>query len=333
MKIHDSGYKRLLSNKTIFRQLIETFVEEEWVQFVDFEHAERVDKSFVSEHYKETESDIIYRVPIQQTDSSTQEVYFYILIEFQSTVQRLMAVRVLHYISSFYMDYQQSRPWKDIDKLPAILPIVLYNGNEKWTAPTNIRELVEEYPPLGNFQLGFEYLKLAENEFTLNQLLGIRNIISTLFLVEAHYDITLLSEELLKLYDKETDREALTVFLNWFRQLALHGRIDEAEYGSLAQNISSKEEVRSMLLTALEKERETIRQEALEQGLEQGIERGIERGIINERRDNVRAMHTKGFAIDVIADIIGITNEEVEALINHEGNADDKTSSDPKLEN
>lgn len=307
MKIHDSGYKRLLSNKTIFRQLIETFVEEEWVQFVDFEQAERIDKSFISGHYKETESDIIYRVPIQQPDGSTREIYFYILIEFQSTVQRLMAVRVLHYISSFYMDYQESRQWKEIDKLPAVLPIVLYNGDEKWTAPTSISELIDSYPPLNDFQLGFEYLKLAENEFTLNQLLGIRNIISTLFLVEAHYDVTLLSEELLRLYDEEEDREALSIFLNWFQQLAFYGRIDETEYGSLARAIGDKEEVRSMLLTAIEKDRENIRQ--------QGIEQGIEQGVRNERRDNVRAMYSKDFAVDIIADIFNLTIEEVETLL------------------
>jgi hypothetical protein len=50
--VHDSGYKRLFSNKTIFRQLIETFVEKEWAPKLDFDRAERLDKSFVSEHYK-----------------------------------------------------------------------------------------------------------------------------------------------------------------------------------------------------------------------------------------------------------------------------------------
>jgi flagellar biosynthesis/type III secretory pathway protein FliH len=48
MNIHDSGYKILFSNRTIFRQLIQTFVEEEWVQRLDFDQAIRLDKSFVS---------------------------------------------------------------------------------------------------------------------------------------------------------------------------------------------------------------------------------------------------------------------------------------------
>ncbi|MEZ4614130.1 MAG: hypothetical protein R2867_01260 [Caldilineaceae bacterium] len=48
MNIHNSGYKRLFSNKTIVRQLIETFAEEPWVQALDFTHATRIDKSFTT---------------------------------------------------------------------------------------------------------------------------------------------------------------------------------------------------------------------------------------------------------------------------------------------
>ena len=82
--VHDSGYKRLFSNHTIFRQLLETFVAEPWVKELDFSRCETVDKSFISEHYKETESDLLYRVGLHE-----QEVYIYVLMEFQSSsIQR-----------------------------------------------------------------------------------------------------------------------------------------------------------------------------------------------------------------------------------------------------
>ena len=93
--IHDSGYKILFSNRTIFRQLMETFVVQPWVDQLDFDRAERVDKSFVSEHYKETESDLIYRLPWGDA-----ELYVYVLLEFQSTVDRWMALRMLNYRSA-----------------------------------------------------------------------------------------------------------------------------------------------------------------------------------------------------------------------------------------
>ncbi|MBV7339145.1 Rpn family recombination-promoting nuclease/putative transposase [Chloroflexi bacterium TSY] len=125
-----------------------------------------------------------------------------------------MAVRVLHYLTGFYMDYllTHGTAKKEVAKLPAILPIVLYNGDNQWTAPTNIAELIEAYPPLGQHRLDFEYLKIIENEFSLSQLLGIRNIISALFIAEAHYHVELLEEVLLTLYDKESDREAVYLF-------------------------------------------------------------------------------------------------------------------------
>ena len=310
MNIHDSGYKRLFSNRTIFRQLVETFVEEPWVHDLDFARAERVDKSYVSEHYKETESDILYRVPIVQPDGSKGEIYVYVLLEFQSTVPRFMAVRVLHYLSSIYLDLVQQRALSSRKRLPAILPIVLYNGEGRWTAPERLAELVADYPPLNEYAVDFGYLKLVENEFTLGRLLGIRNIISTLFLVEAHYDLNLLSTELLALYDEETDREALNLFVNWFQQLALHGRVDEREYGSLARAIEDKEEVRSMLVKAIQREK----QEAFEQGIEQGIEQ--------HRVNTIRAMHRYGIEMATIADVMSLTIEQVTELLDNDNASD-----------
>ena len=88
--IHDSGYKKLFSNRTIFRQLLETFVHEPWVAELDFSQAETLDKSFVADHYKATESDLIYKVKLRG-----RTVYIYLLLEFQSTVDRFMAIRNL----------------------------------------------------------------------------------------------------------------------------------------------------------------------------------------------------------------------------------------------
>ena len=77
MNIHDSGYKKLFSNRTIVRQLIETFVDQEWVYELDFDTCETLEKSFVSDHYKETESDLIYKVQLRG-----KPIFIYLLLEF-----------------------------------------------------------------------------------------------------------------------------------------------------------------------------------------------------------------------------------------------------------
>lgn len=266
--VHDSGYKRLFSNKTIFRQLIETFVEEEWVPKLDFAQAERLDKSFVSEHYKETEADIIYKVPLRDTE---EVIYLCLLIEFQSSVYRFMTLRTLQYKCDFYMDFVLSNKNVRHLMLPAMFPLVLYNGDDKWTAPDNLDELIENTVDLGEYGLHFKHFVIAENEFGKEALLRIRNIISTLFLAETHYDYELLRDELLNLCDTEQDVQALELFINWLRQLAYHGRIDPVDFERMEAHYRTREEMKSMLVKALEQERDTLRQEGYDLGKKDGV--------------------------------------------------------------
>ncbi|MEM7537676.1 MAG: Rpn family recombination-promoting nuclease/putative transposase [Chloroflexota bacterium] len=66
--IHDRGYTKLFSNLTIFKQLLISFVKESWVDELDFNTAERVNKSFVSDSYKHRTSDILYKVKLRGKD-------------------------------------------------------------------------------------------------------------------------------------------------------------------------------------------------------------------------------------------------------------------------
>ena len=292
MNIHDSGYKKLFSNRTIFRQLLETFVNQEWVHSLDFDNCESLDKSFISEHYKETESDLIYKIQFHD-----HEVYIYILIEFQSTVEPFMALRVLNYITNFYMDFLVNN--RNVNKLPAVFPIVLYNGSAPWTAPVNLSALIEQTPPLGRFALDFQYFLIAENQYSKEGLLKIRNIVSTLFLAESHYDLDMLEVELLNLFSTERDRQAVSLFLNWFRQLAFHGRLESGDYQSLESIYRTEEEVKTMLVTALEKERERFFQNGLREGEQKG------------RIETAKAMLAKGMETTLISEITNLPEAQL----------------------
>ena len=300
MNIHDSGYKKLFSNRTIFRQLLETFVNQEWVHSLDFDTCEPLDKSFISEHYKETESDLIYKIQFQD-----REVYIYILIEFQSTVDPFMALRVLNYITNFYMDFLVNN--SGVSKLPAVFPIVLYNGNARWTAPVNLSALIEQTPPLGRFALDFEYFLIAENQYSQEALLRIRNIVSTLFLAESYYDVEVLEVELLNLFLSESDKKAVSLFLNWFKQLAFHGRLESDDYESLESIYRNEEEVKTMLVTALERERERFFQNGLREGEQKGRIEGKQEG----RIETAKAMLVKGMEITLISEITNLPEAQL----------------------
>lgn len=68
------------------------------------------------------------------------------------------------------------------------------------------------------------------------------------------------------LFTAEADKRAVSLLVNWFRQLMVHGRIAEADYAALEREYHSIQEVRAMLIEAREKERETLREEGRKEG-------------------------------------------------------------------
>lgn len=302
-KIHDSGYKKLFSNKVIFKQLIETFVKEPWVKKLDFSEFETLPKSFLSEHYKETESDLICKLKLEGKD-----FYFFVLLEFQSTVDRFMAVRMLNYITSFWLDLITKKPKPK--KLPPVFPIMLYNGNRKWTAPSSISELVKGNEILGNFAINFEYLKILENNYTLKELLRIRNIVSTLFLAETHFDIKLLTKELALVFKNEEDKVAVTLFLNWFKQLLNHERITEQEFDKVKQVYQNSEEAKEMLITSIKRQKQEWKKEGIEEGIKKGIKEGIKEG----KLQLIRNLLQIGVSIEKIGEATELSIEEIQKI-------------------
>jgi predicted transposase/invertase (TIGR01784 family) len=304
--VHDSGYKLIFSNRTIFRQLIETFVDAPWVKEADFSRCEPVDKSFVSDEYRQRESDLIYRVALRG-----EEFYIYVLIEFQSSVDRFMAVRVLNYLTSFYLDY--ARAHRHVRRLPPIFPLVLYSGHRRWTAAADIADLIDGVELLGPYRPRFRYYKLAENEFSADHLLEIGNIVATLFLAEQDVAIDTTVAALVDLFEREEDKQAVSILVNWFRQMITHGRIDPADQAALATTLQSVEEVTNMLRTFTREKQaefERGRQEGIEEGLEQGIEQGVEIGVLKVARNMLAA----GIAPATIAEFTGLALNAVLAL-------------------
>jgi len=73
--------------------LLHGFVHEDWVQHLDFDSLEKVSGTYVTDVVRDREDDVIWKVRWRQ-----DWLYVYLLIEFQSTVGRYMAVRILVYL-------------------------------------------------------------------------------------------------------------------------------------------------------------------------------------------------------------------------------------------
>ncbi len=130
---HDASYKLLFSHARMMEDLLRGFVREAWAHAGDFTTLERVNDSHISDDLRSRRNDLIWRVRW-----GADWLYLYVLLEFQSTVDRYMIVRLLAYISLLYQGLIRAGQLPASGKLPPVVPIVLYNGRDRWTAPRNM---------------------------------------------------------------------------------------------------------------------------------------------------------------------------------------------------
>ncbi|MFI3197804.1 MAG: Rpn family recombination-promoting nuclease/putative transposase [Methylococcaceae bacterium] len=98
-KIHDSSYKFLFLNPELVRDLIMAFIPDDWLHGLYYSTLEKVPGSYISEDFKQREDDIVWRVKV-----GGDWVYLYLLLEFQSSVDKYMALRMMVYIGLLYQN-------------------------------------------------------------------------------------------------------------------------------------------------------------------------------------------------------------------------------------
>ena len=283
----DSAYKFLFSNKRIFHQLLTSFVPEAFVKDLSPDDLYPVDKSFISEEFTKRESDLIYRVKRED-----REVYIYILIEFQSTPDKTIAARTLSYIMRLYETILQT---SQAGKLPAIFPIVLYNGEDKWSAPDNIADLIEhnisdDYIPR------FRYFKIIERDIPEETLFKLNNLVAAVIYLEKQRNADKLQEAIEKVVEMIKNEHILDIkqFTVWARRM-LTVPTDTEE---LIQEIHTITEVKPMLTKIADQ----IRAE------------GKAEGENARAREAACRMLDEGLDTELVVRVTGLSREEVVGL-------------------
>ena len=69
-------------------------------------------------------------------------LYLVVMLEFQSEVDHLMALRIRSYVDRFHTEQWRGRRFGATDRLAPVLPIVLYIGKSPWSAAVRVIDLV-----------------------------------------------------------------------------------------------------------------------------------------------------------------------------------------------
>ncbi len=130
----------------------------------------------VTKRFKEKESDLIYSVNYKD-----RPMYIFLMTEFQSTVDKTMPLRFLRYIAEFYENLDRGSKQKR--RFPPVLPILLYTGSARWTAPASFQAMVEQSIP-SKYIPHFEYFPILVNEIPAETLYNMKNAVSAVFYFE-----------------------------------------------------------------------------------------------------------------------------------------------------
>jgi predicted transposase YdaD len=266
---HDRSYRHLFSHTRMVAELARDILGHRATGPVVLSTLERVHDSFVSARQAARYGDLIWRV--RRPDGR----WLYLLLEFQSRSEPLMALRVFSYAAQLWEDLVRRGDHARPDKIPDLLPVVVYHGNRRWRAVLDIADLVEGRPSRCAVRL--RYRLVDHRRTSSRRLWRLGNPVAVLFLLERRLGreelnraVGLLGATLTSPEDGELRR----AFVFWLRRVLLpRYPLTDDEVPALLD----LEEFRSMLEDNVRRWEKELFQEGRKEGRAEGLAQGRER--------------------------------------------------------
>ena len=264
--MHDEVYKRLFAFPRMVEDLLRGFVRGEWVEEVDFSTLQKLSAEYVGEELRRRCGDTVWRV--RRPD---HWLHVLVLLEFQSTADPDMALRILEYTALLYRELRRNEALGTDGRRPAVLPVVLYNGESPWTAPVEVGELITPVgPSLAPYQPSQRYVVVDERH-TEEDDLPSHNLVTAVVRLEksrSPADLMRAVETLRDWRRSPRDDELTRAFVDWVQRLM--DRFIPAEEDELPP------------MRTLEETKMTL-EERVSQWPAQWMREGLEQGLEHER--------------------------------------------------
>ena len=304
---YDETYKKLFTNSVLVEELMRYFVDEKLANELDFTTLESLETTSYSQDLEKRENDRILKIKRK----SGGELYLLLMLEFQSSNDFSMAVRILNYVARLYEEITKTHGNNASLSLPAVFPVVLYNGDTSWTAKTSLRALRdgdEDWKEATSlFDLRYHLIDCARAERVDD------SFVSLLFRLEHPRSTKAFKADLIEFAElvcKMIPARMLGDLQSWFRHVLekkTHGKTltdEEIAYffpedGMFKMNRTRLDRVLDELAQeSAQRIAKREREEGLREGIEQGLEQGLEQGRHVEGRRMLGLLLTQRFGVD-----------------------------------
>ena len=269
---------RLLFKRTEHLRGLVTFLARNIAERLDFSQAKIGSRSYIDNTLRDLMSDMVFTVPFRDA-SHPEALTIYILIEHQSTVDRMMGYRFLSYMCQIWSGQLETMENAKVPvsqrRLKPILPILFYTGSRRWNRPVTLNAVMDLPELMDPFVPKFETLFLPVKDTDTDKFLQHNHPFAWLMTVlqKVEEDDTsideILEETLEKLDTLSPEETALHTHAIVYLSHLVVCRRPEDEREHLMQRImihNKDTEVERLIMTGAEA--------LIEQGLEQGLQQG-----------------------------------------------------------
>ena len=139
---HDGFFKQTFGRVDFAREFLAKFLSAEVAEYLDLAALQAASESFVDDDLRQTQSDLVYRVPL----IGGGEAVVYLLFEHKSYPDRLTVFQLLKYVVRI-----NERRLRDGLPLCCVIPLVVYHGPSGWNVARSLDQLIEVPVPLARF--------------------------------------------------------------------------------------------------------------------------------------------------------------------------------------
>ena len=195
--LHDSGGKLIFGDNILCSQFLRDYADLEILRNIRPEDIEDVSERYVLLYSSQRDSDTVKKVNISKylpsngnENSLELPLYIVSLVEHKTKVEYNVCMQIFRYMFCIWDDYE-----KQMEKLhpgistrrdfryPPILPIVYYEGTDRWTAPTDLADRILCKELLGDYLPRLTYQVVRLHDYSNEELLSKGDEISLAMLV------------------------------------------------------------------------------------------------------------------------------------------------------
>ena len=244
--------------------------------------------SFIDDELRQHHTDLLYSATLD----GDRHVLLYVLFEHPSSPERFMPLRMLRYLVRIWTDWLREAG-AAAQRLPMVVPVVLYNGAEPWVEATSMQELYDVddellaalQPHVVSFEFLLDDLPTHEDHGLVGRIT--MTALSRLVLLclkhardNRHLRDLLLGwlSELHEMFGGKDVSEAVHAVSRYILEVSDH--IDTRELADIferAGGARAKEAVMTAGQQLIEQGRKEGRKEGREEGREEGVAEGERR--------------------------------------------------------